>query len=350
MPPLFIDLSAQRYRALIGTGGIGAGSFFALDGNHTLGREESRTGRFLPNRDYAKLHIISHYVQTLMGPGFTTLPIGRVGDDEAGHRLCSEMRSVGMNLRHVRALEDAQTMNCICLLYPDGSGGNLTVGDSACNRLDAVTVREAEPDFAAFQELGIALAAPEVPLAARAEVLALGTRYGCFRVASFTSGEMKDPAIASLLEMVDLLVLNSGESAAFAELPEDTPPDRVAELALNRVRSINPKTHVVVTAGAKGSWAWDGAQLMHAPALGVTAVSAAGAGDAFLAGVLTGLAAGVDLDAAQQLGSLTGAVSVTSPHTINFDIDRTSLASLANESRLAISTGLGRILFEDQTQ
>ncbi len=347
MLPLFIDPSAQRYRALIGIGGIGAGSFFALDGNHTLGREESRTGRFLPNRDYAKLHIVSHYVQTLMGPDFTTLPIGRVGDDEAGHRLCSEMRSVGMNLRHVRALEDAQTMNCICLLYPDGSGGNLTIGDSACNRVDVAAVREAEPDFEAFQSQGIALAVPEVPLEAREEVLALGTRYGCFRVASFSSGEMRNPAIASLLGIVDLLVLNSGESAAFAELPEDTPPYCVAEVASNRVASINPRMHVVVTAGANGSWAWDGEQLMHVPAFDVTAVSAAGAGDAFLAGVLVGLAAGVDFDAAQQLGSLAGALSATSPHTINFNIDRTSLASFAKESRLAISPGLGRILFED---
>jgi hypothetical protein len=31
-----------RYEALIGTGGIGSGSFFLLDGDHTLGREESR--------------------------------------------------------------------------------------------------------------------------------------------------------------------------------------------------------------------------------------------------------------------------------------------------------------------
>ena len=56
-----------RYRALIGTGGIGSGMFFALDGNHTLGREESRSGHFLDRRDYCKLHIVSHYVRRLLG-------------------------------------------------------------------------------------------------------------------------------------------------------------------------------------------------------------------------------------------------------------------------------------------
>ena len=65
-----MNVANYRYRALIGTGGIGSGMFFALDGNHTLGREESRSGHFLDRRDYCKLHIVSHYVCRLLGPGF----------------------------------------------------------------------------------------------------------------------------------------------------------------------------------------------------------------------------------------------------------------------------------------
>ncbi len=67
---LAVEADSWRYRALIGTGGIGAGAFFALDGNHTLGREESRSGRYLDRRDYCKLHIIAHYVQVLLGEDF----------------------------------------------------------------------------------------------------------------------------------------------------------------------------------------------------------------------------------------------------------------------------------------
>jgi hypothetical protein len=52
----------KNFRCLIGTGGVGSGSFFELEGNHTLGREESRAGRFLDRQDYCKLHIITHYV------------------------------------------------------------------------------------------------------------------------------------------------------------------------------------------------------------------------------------------------------------------------------------------------
>ncbi|HKT69754.1 MAG TPA: hypothetical protein VJP83_09970, partial [Terriglobales bacterium] len=72
----------HSYRRLIGIGGIGSGIFFALDGNHTLGREESRFGRLLDIRDYCKLHIISHYVARLLGAGpggaFRVIPIGKV--------------------------------------------------------------------------------------------------------------------------------------------------------------------------------------------------------------------------------------------------------------------------------
>lgn len=61
---LKLDIASASYQAMIGTGGIGSGVFFALDGDHTLGREESRSGRFLDKRDYCKLHIISHYVKS----------------------------------------------------------------------------------------------------------------------------------------------------------------------------------------------------------------------------------------------------------------------------------------------
>ena len=62
------------YRRMIAIGGIGSGIFFALDGNHTLGRDESRLGRLLDIRDYCKLHIISHYVARLLGAGAGSAP------------------------------------------------------------------------------------------------------------------------------------------------------------------------------------------------------------------------------------------------------------------------------------
>ena len=65
-------------------GGIGSGMFFRLNGDATLGREESRSGYFLDRNDYCKLHIITHYVKALLGPDF--------GDPgrKSGRRRCGE--------------------------------------------------------------------------------------------------------------------------------------------------------------------------------------------------------------------------------------------------------------------
>jgi len=55
------------YRRIVGVGGIGTGLFFALEGAHDLGRDESRPARLLDVRDYCKLHIVAHYAAVLLG-------------------------------------------------------------------------------------------------------------------------------------------------------------------------------------------------------------------------------------------------------------------------------------------
>ena len=223
MKSLNVDILASRYRAMLGVGGIGSGVFFALDGNHTLGREESRGGRFIDRRDYCKLHIISHYVKILLGETFQVLPIGKVGGDETGQRLLKEMGAAGLDLRHIQTIPGAQTMYSFCFLYPDGSGGNLTTDNSACDQLDEQDVSRAEADFAYYRTAGIALAAPEVPLAARRKLLQLGTKYGFWRVAAFNSAEIPPAIEMGLLAKADLLALNRDEAEVVARIgPESS--------------------------------------------------------------------------------------------------------------------------------
>ncbi|MGQ9500714.1 MAG: carbohydrate kinase family protein [Anaerolineae bacterium] len=343
--PLHVDVATAPYRALIGVGGIGAGSFFALKGNHTLGREESRSGHFLPRRDYCKLHIICHYVQTLLGPSFATVPIGKVGEDEIGVRLLHEMREAGLDTRYVQVAPGLQTLFSFCFIYPDGSGGNLTTDDSACAHVDAAYVRTAEPEFAHFAGCGIALAAPEVPLAARQALLELGTRYRMLRVASFATGELAEAIELGMLHQVDLLALNRSEAAALTHrAAEEHTPAAIAHAAVERLTQLNPDAWLTVTAGAHGSWSWDGRQLVHQPAIPVSAVSTAGAGDAFLAGVLVGLVARLPLHQAHELGALVAAHAVTSPHTINKETNRTTLSQLVAQLHVPLSEAVCHLL------
>jgi ribokinase len=332
--PLQVNLSNCRHQALVGVGGIGSGSFFALRGDHTLGREESRGGRFLDRRDYCKLHIISHYVKLLLGPDFVAIPIGRVGDDDVGRRLLEEMAEAGLDLRHVVVSPGDQTLFSFCFVYPDGSGGNLTTDDSACSRVDAAFVAQAEPEFARFAGRGIALAAPEVPLEARQTLLELGTEYGFLRVASFVAEELSAAAELGILRNTDLLALNVDEAAAAAGISHAEASHAVSEVvqaAVERLRETNPALLISITAGKWGSWSWDGDRLIHVPAFPAQVVSTAGAGDAHLAGIIAGLVAGLPVSQAQELGTLVAAHAVTSPHTIDKRIDRVSLHAFADE-------------------
>lgn len=345
MNPLRIEPHQRRFAALVGVGGIGSGSFFALSGNHTLGREESRGGRFLDRRDYCKLHIIAHYTKALLGPEFAVFPIGRVGDDAPGRALRAEMEQAGLDLRYVQTAPGEQTLFSFCFVYPDGSGGNLTTDDSACGRVTAATVAAAEPEFARYAGQGIALAVPEVPLAARAALLDYGTRYRFLRVASFTVEEMPAVLASGLLAQVDLLAINRDEAAALAGTSaSEEPLQATITAAVTRATGVQPGLRLSITAGASGSWGWDGQSLTHVPAFPAAVQSTAGAGDAHLSGILAGLTAGLPAAECQQLGALVAALAVTSPHTIHPGIDRPALAAFAAASSVRLSEAVRHLL------
>jgi sugar/nucleoside kinase (ribokinase family) len=345
--PLQVNISDCRYQAMIGVGGIGSGSFFALRGNHTLGREESRGGRFLDRRDYCKLHIVSHYVKSLLGSEFTTISIGQVGDDAVGHRLLNEMKDAGLEAGYVRCAPGDQTLFSFCFVYPDGSGGNLTTDDSACAKVDATFVAGAEPEFARYEGNGIALAAPEVPLEAREKLLRLGAEYGFFRAASFLAEEMNSALEMGMLGQTDLLAINVDEAAAAAGTSLVEASDSVSEIveaAVEKLRGINPTLLISITAGKNGSWSWDGEALVHVPAFPAEVVSTAGAGDAHLAGIIASLVVGLTMPQAQELGTLVAAHSVTSPHTIDKRVNRRTLQAFAKGIRAPLSDPVRDIL------
>jgi ribokinase len=321
--------SRQDYDVVVATGGLGSGIFFALEGNATLGREESRAAELLDQRDYCKLHIVCHYLAKLLGPGFPVVPIGKVGDDDSGRSVRAELARVGIDTDHVTGSARA-TLFSVCFLYPDGDGGNLTTSRSASSDVSPADVQRARPVFEKYRDRGVALALPEVPLPARAELLRLGREYGFLRVAGVVTGEVAEARDSGMLADVDLLAVNVDEARALVldSAPQSSPADDV-DAAVRELTQLNPRLSVVVTAGADGSWTWDGQRLEHEPALPVDVVNTAGAGDAHLAAVVVGLVRGLDLAAANSYAAVVSALAVTSRHTINPEIDAASVAEAA---------------------
>jgi len=182
----------RRYDRIVGVGGIGAGLFFALEGSHELGRDESRPARLLDIRDYCKLHIVAHYPAALLGARptgrpFHVVPVGAVGADETGRRLREEMEAVGMDTALVRVAPQRPTLLSVCFQYPDGSGGNITTSNSA-----AAALRPEDLDGVAglLDARTVALALPEVPLDVRHALLRRAGEAGALRVAALASAEV----------------------------------------------------------------------------------------------------------------------------------------------------------------
>ena len=351
------------YRLVVGVGGIGTGAFFALDGNHTLGRNESRPARLLDVRDYYKLHIILHYVAVLLGAHpsglpFHVVPIGNVGDDAAGRQMRQEMAAAGMDVNLVQTIAGAPTPFGICFQNPDGSGGNITATNGAAQMLTPADVARAEPLLRAHAGRAIVVAAPEAPLAARSQLLKMGTDYRCLRVAALASAEILPAQEMGLMRCIDLLAINEDEAALLAgrSFDEENPQPFLDDCA-RAVASFNAGMNLVVTCGKRGAYAFSRGAWDFCPALPVEVVSTAGAGDALLGALIACLAAGVPLsnpgrprvaltdrplDSALDYGVLLAAFTITSPHSIHPDASVMSLGRFADSLGLRCGGALRR--------
>lgn len=341
----------RRYDAVVGTGGIGTGMFLALEGNRTLGREESRPAELLDQRDYCKLHIVCHYIAALLGPQVDVVTIGKVGDDDPGRALVGEMRAVGLDVSLV-GTSPLPTLFSVCFLYPDGHGGNLSTSRSASSDVGPDDIHRASGILATHPGRGIALALPEVPLAARRALLDLATEHDWLRVAALVSDEIETVRDSGLLARVDLLTLNIEEGAALGGVAPDRPVDEVLSAVVSALGEVGSRAHVLLTAGARGSWTWDGHAAVHTPVAdpGGAVVNTAGAGDSHLAGVVVGLVAGLDLTAANAFAAVVSALKVRSAHTINPDIDVGAVRRAVADQGVSLPDRLAEVLSWSRTR
>jgi sugar/nucleoside kinase (ribokinase family) len=344
---LRIDESSP-YQQLFGVGGLGSGIFFALEGNQTLGRNESRLGELLDVRDYCKLHIVIHYIAKLLGNQcFRVFPVGKIGLDAAGQSVLKEMNSVGIDTRFVKTVSDKPTMFSVCFQYPDGTGGNITTSNSAAADLRPGDLAEIASTLSAAGRSSIALLLPEVSLDVRGELLGMATRAGAFRAASFVAAEIAAAKESGMFEQLDLVALNEGEASEL--IGDEFSPDNPQACMAKCVRFLDlkyPRLQMVISLGKSGAYGLDRNGWNFCPAPEVAVASTAGAGDCLLGGILATMAAGLPLlnalppraslrerplVTALEFGVLLASYKVTSLHTIHPDASLSSLIGFAKQ-------------------
>lgn len=317
-------MTQLSYTKIIGTGGIGTGVLFLVDGDRTLERSESRQAVLSGARDYCKQHIILHYIAKTLFGRIKVYAIGMVGMDAQGKMLKQEMHEAGIETRMVVENGQYPSMYSVCLQYPDNTACNVTAKNSACALVDEAFIDEQiNGNGIQIDRKTIILAAPEVSIAARLHLLETGKKNGAFCVASLVVDEAEAFIDGGGLQLTDLLALNETEAQAVAGI--DTEDDEVAiEKCCVRACAANPDIHIVITRGPKGSFSYYRDVLERIEPIDTKVVSTAGAGDAYLSGVICGFAIGLPFQhkhaddlRSTDLGNFFAAASVGSIHTIS---------------------------------
>ena len=312
--------------AIVGTGGIGTGKIYRLEGNESLGRNETRFAHLLEQKDFCKLHIVFHYIAVLLGelvPDISVLPVGAVGDDPEGAELLRLMSEAGMDTKHIRTTPGVPTLIALCYQFPDGSGGNITERESASSKVGPKEIDEACAELK--EKRLIAAALPEVPFDTRIHLLRMGRKLGAVNAASFVTGEMEEVKKMEILPDIDILALNIDEAASLISVG-GSETEECVQRCFRFISEKNSEMKCIITAGKEGFYAMHQAEEAHFPPLEVKLRNSAGAGDALLAGVIIGEALRLPFfpstggASALHLANCLAALSVEAPDTINFRV------------------------------
>lgn len=233
-----------------------------------------------------------------------------VSDDAVGRYVCRELSRYGIDLLHVgRAAGDCRTSlavvetraeNCQSVIYRNGAADFLLSPEQV--------VGIGMAGYAALIVTGTALA---VEPSRAATLLAISQARAAnvpvifdvdYRPYSWVSAADAAAACRMAAEASDMVIGNDVEWDVMAGGP--------GGLALARDLASN-RDAVIYKMGEHGSISLAGRTSFETPIYRVAALKPTGAGDAFMAGLVTGLAAGLDLAGAVRRGTAAAAIVVT---------------------------------------
>ncbi|MEQ7128971.1 sugar kinase [Actinopolymorpha sp. B11F2] len=243
--------------------------------------------------------------------GHSTAWIGRLGADPVGTLVNDALRAEGVDVSRVRRedavatglmLREHRTADRVRVSYyrRDLAGSRVGPDD-----VDAGLVRSAR----VLHLSGITPALSDSARAAVFRAVGLAREAGVlvsfdfnYRTALWSPAEA-GAVLRQLVERAD--VVFAGEDEAALVVGEGTTESLAKQLA-----ALGPG-EVILKLGSAGAYALIGAEPVTSPALDVSAVDPVGAGDAFVAGYLSGLLDGVAPADRLRRGNVCGAFSVS---------------------------------------
>lgn len=250
------------------------------------------------------------------------------GTDAWGDTALDGLLRAGVELKHVQRRADVSTGLIFVAVTPDGERTMFSYR-GANVRLEPQTIT---PEV--FQGAGVLhlsgyafLKAPQSEAAWHA--VRLAAEAGLRRTLDLGVDPARVPGVdmPRLLDGLDTLVVSAGEACRLTG--ESGLPAAVQSLLRHGVKT------VAVKLGKEGCLLAEQGDTVRIPAFRVTAVDATGAGDAFSAGMIYGLLAGLSLGARGLLGNANGALTATRHGGGESLPDRQALADFLQSQPLA---------------
>lgn len=229
--------------------------------------------------------------------------LGRVGSDDFGRQMKSNLKNAGCDVTGVAAIPDCTSG--IALIFVGDDGHNSIIIVPGAN--DRFSPEDVNASQTCLQDTAWVLLQLENPLPTVLEAARAARRAGA-RV-------ILDPAPArslpeELFELSDIITPNETEAAILADLePGRLDPDQALTIA-RKLQNRRARI-VIVKLGDQGCLLVEGGSSVLIPAPVVKAADTTAAGDEFNAGLAVGLSEGWDMAAACHFANMAAALSVT---------------------------------------
>jgi ribokinase len=260
--------------------------------------------------------------------GISTHMIGRVGNDNFGRELLTNLQACGLNTDNISI--DKNIHSGLAIIAVEDSGqNNIIVIPGANNNLDDEDIDKLKKLLPGATSLLLQL---EIPLLVVQKAAVLAREAGVRVILDPAPARSDLPS--ELYPLIDIMTPNEVEASQLVGFAvNDT---ETAILAAKHLQERGVK-NVIVKLGDRGVVAVTGDETLFVPAFPVEAIDTVAAGDAFNGGLAAALDGGLSLSEAVVWGAAAGALCVTKMGAQVAMCDRTTFDAFLHKSGIRTS-------------
>jgi ribokinase len=228
--------------------------------------------------------------------------IGRVGTDDFGKTLRSNLNAVGIDTQYV--VQDNEAATGIASISVDDKGQNTIIVAPGANA--RVSRTDIDAAAGAFREARVVVAQLEIPLEAVQHAFRVAHTNNALTILNPAPAQ---PLTRKILELVDIVIPNETETTQLTGI--EVIDFDSAQNAANVLKQMGAR-RVLITMGAKGALFVDGdSPAQSIAAFKIQAVDTTAAGDAFVGALAAALARDKDWKTSLHEASAAGALAAT---------------------------------------